>query len=359
MTRLTRVLAAALACVWLAGATTAQGPPLLTRFNGELTDAAGEPRTGLAVLTFAIYEEPEGGVPLWSEVGMVELDAEGRYQALLGAETRGGLPRELFLSGEARWLGVRVDSEPELPRILLASVPYALKAGDADTLGGLPASAFVRTDPESGAGAGIRGSSRPSARPAGAVGLTPPLDAALRAPEAEALAAAVPSELLPGAITASAYAYDPPRVRYLALDAAAFTSRDSAQEYRKTLGEGWAYIASVGANGALVAPVNLPDGATVTELQAIVRDNSAGSDLSLVLYKRRLTTPLAVAEMATALTAGASADPQTLTDATIVEPVIANDTNSYLVRVHSSSWPGDTDLAIVYVRLTYALGEAQ
>src|SRR3990170_1578308 len=37
----------------------------------------------------------------------------------------------------------------EQPRILLVSVPYALKAADAETLGGKPASAFVlaRSDP--------------------------------------------------------------------------------------------------------------------------------------------------------------------------------------------------------------------
>ena len=33
----------------------------------------------------------------------------------------------------------------EMPRVLLASVPYALKASDADTLGGLPASSYVTT----------------------------------------------------------------------------------------------------------------------------------------------------------------------------------------------------------------------
>jgi hypothetical protein len=49
----------------------------------------------------------------------------------------------MFRSGEARWLGIQPEREPELPRVLLVSAPYALKAADADTLGGLPASAFV------------------------------------------------------------------------------------------------------------------------------------------------------------------------------------------------------------------------
>ena len=38
---------------------------------------------------------------------------------------------------------MQIAGEPAQPRVLLASVPYALKAADAATLGGLPASAFA------------------------------------------------------------------------------------------------------------------------------------------------------------------------------------------------------------------------
>lgn len=48
----------------------------------------------------------------------------------------------------ARWLGVQVEGRPEESRILLVAVPYALKAADADTLGGKPASAFVLSTQE-------------------------------------------------------------------------------------------------------------------------------------------------------------------------------------------------------------------
>ena len=52
---------------------------------------------------------------------------------------------ELFAAGEARWLQVtfHVPDEVTVPRVLLVSVPYALKAADAETIGGLPPSAFV------------------------------------------------------------------------------------------------------------------------------------------------------------------------------------------------------------------------
>ena len=66
---------------------------------------------------------------------------------LLGAMHADGLPVDLFTSGEAHWLGIQVGTQPEQqPRVLLVSVPYALKAGDAETLGGKPASAFVQVE---------------------------------------------------------------------------------------------------------------------------------------------------------------------------------------------------------------------
>ncbi len=126
----------------------------LVKYSGVVTDAYGQPRAGVIGITFALYEEQEGGAPLWLETQNVELDAEGRYAVLLGAEHSEGLPLGLFTSGEARWLGVQVWGEEEQPRVLLVSVPYALKAADAETLGGKPPSAFVLAESSS---AGVSG----------------------------------------------------------------------------------------------------------------------------------------------------------------------------------------------------------
>jgi hypothetical protein len=59
----------------------------------------------------------------------------------LGATKPDGLPLDLFSSDDARWMGVSVNGGQEQPRVLLLSVPYALKAADAETIGGLPPSA--------------------------------------------------------------------------------------------------------------------------------------------------------------------------------------------------------------------------
>ena len=117
--------------------------PRLIKFNGTLRDLAGKPIAGAADVTFSLYSDEAGGSPLWFETQTVQADPLGRYTVLLGAMTAAGVPMELFTSGEAHWLGTQVGNLPEQSRVLLVSVPYAMKAGDAETLGGKPASAFM------------------------------------------------------------------------------------------------------------------------------------------------------------------------------------------------------------------------
>jgi len=124
-------------------AVTAEVPRLI-KFSGTLLDAQERPVAGPAGVTFALYAQQMGGAALWLETQNVKPDGNGSYTVLLGANSANGVPAELFASGEARWLGVQVERDMEQPRILLVSVPYALKAGDAETLGGLPPSAFAR-----------------------------------------------------------------------------------------------------------------------------------------------------------------------------------------------------------------------
>jgi trimeric autotransporter adhesin len=121
--------------------------PAMVNFPGTLTDLNGKPVTGLVGVTFLLYREQQGGAPLWMETQNVRPDKAGHYSVMLGSTTSQGLPADLFVSGEARWLGVQVSGQAEQPRVLLLSVPYALKAADAETLGGFPLSAFVLAQP--------------------------------------------------------------------------------------------------------------------------------------------------------------------------------------------------------------------
>ena len=102
------------------------------------------PVTGVASVTFAIYAEQDGGTRAVDRNTKRPRRRQRPLQCLLGARNRRTAShRELFGTGQSRWLGVTIARSPEMPRVLLASVPYALKAGDADTLGGFPASEYV------------------------------------------------------------------------------------------------------------------------------------------------------------------------------------------------------------------------
>lgn len=121
--------------------------PMLIKFGGVLSDGSGKPMTAISSVTFSLYADPHDGAPLWMETQNVQADKSGHYSVMLGSTTSQGLPADLFASGEARWVGAQVQGQPEQPRVLLVSVPYALKAGDAQTIGGLPATAFVLAAP--------------------------------------------------------------------------------------------------------------------------------------------------------------------------------------------------------------------
>ena len=123
--------------------------PQLVKFAGVLKDNLGHAKTGMVGMTFALYKEQYDGAPLWLETQNVEADSEGSYSVLLGSAKTEGMPADLFNTNEPRWLGVQVEGQAEQPRVLFVSVPYALRASDAATIGGLPPSAFMRA-PEPG-----------------------------------------------------------------------------------------------------------------------------------------------------------------------------------------------------------------
>src|SRR5580700_8445743 len=121
--------------------TAASVVPHLVRYSGALPQAPAS--ANVVEVTFALYQEPSGGDALWSEVQQVTLDAAGKYSVLLGATNPAGLPHDLFASGAAKWLGITLAGSAEMPRTLLSASAYSLKASDAETLGGHPATDFA------------------------------------------------------------------------------------------------------------------------------------------------------------------------------------------------------------------------
>jgi hypothetical protein len=108
-------------------------------FSGSTPSRAGE----RVEIEFRIYSAEQGGEPLWSETQQVAVGRDGKYTVLLGSAGDAGLPQGLFASGQARWLGVSCGGGAEQPRSVLSSVPYAMKAADAESLAGHSAADFV------------------------------------------------------------------------------------------------------------------------------------------------------------------------------------------------------------------------
>ena len=147
----------------------AASAPRVVRVDGAFVPGNGLPPAAVEIVTLALYASDTDATPLWEETQEVRVDAQGRYAIFLGATSTEGLPVALFAAGESRWLGMRFarPGETEQPRVPLTSVPYALRASDADTLGGLAALGVPAGGP--------RGRRAPAATATGAVaGAAPP-----------------------------------------------------------------------------------------------------------------------------------------------------------------------------------------
>jgi len=126
--------------------------PRLINVSGVYRPADKQPLTPLEQVTFAVYAQESGGTPLWQETQQVAVDAEGHYTVLLGATQPDGVPLDVFASGQAQWLGITFHRprDVEGARMRITTVPYALHAADAVTLGGRPASDYVLTPTKNG-----------------------------------------------------------------------------------------------------------------------------------------------------------------------------------------------------------------
>src|SRR5215471_3930647 len=124
------------------GIAEAQSPQTISSRVLAFSDSvAGQPDGALSV-TFAVYGDQPGSPALWTETQVVQI-TQGRYSVLVGSTSAAGIPPDAFAADQAHWLGVQVNGTEK--RYLLVSVPYAMKAMEAERLGGLLPSQFVTT----------------------------------------------------------------------------------------------------------------------------------------------------------------------------------------------------------------------
>lgn len=118
-------------------------PPSEMTYQGYLTDNSNNAITANLQLTFNIYDVQSGGSALWTEVHPSVAVIEGVFRVRLGSITSLGLGFDI-----PYWLGIQVDSDPELaPRIALSSSAYSFNSISSEGLQGSP---VASTAPASG-----------------------------------------------------------------------------------------------------------------------------------------------------------------------------------------------------------------
>ncbi|MSP92056.1 MAG: hypothetical protein EXR79_09700 [Myxococcales bacterium] len=122
-----------LALAALAASNAAAAPPTTVAIEGALAAAGGGPvADGNYKVTFAIYKDSQGGLPVWTEVNVPVAVKGGVFATVLGATT--ALEAKVIGAAPAAWLGVTVEPEAELPRVKLQATLFALTAGSASAL---------------------------------------------------------------------------------------------------------------------------------------------------------------------------------------------------------------------------------
>jgi len=115
--------------VFLAASTAlAQGVPAELSFTGNLTNS-GMPETGTHTFIFRLFDASSGGTQAWTETQNLNIN-NGKVFATLGSTTAF---TPAILNGATLYLEVTIDGTTLSPRSPVVSVPYAVRAGTANT----------------------------------------------------------------------------------------------------------------------------------------------------------------------------------------------------------------------------------
>ncbi|GMV41297.1 MAG: hypothetical protein AMXMBFR64_30130 [Myxococcales bacterium] len=136
--------------------SSAVAAPLQMPLQGVLRDNAGMPvAEGSFAVTFALYEGETGGSPLWTEAwpptgtcagagsGCLTV-SNGAFHVMLGSHSP--LSPSLFGEHAELWLGMKVETDPELPRRRVGATGHAFHAAlavEAAVAGALACSGCV------------------------------------------------------------------------------------------------------------------------------------------------------------------------------------------------------------------------
>jgi hypothetical protein len=113
--------------------------PSLINYQGLLTDINGNVVSGSKTVSIAIYDAATDGTQLYSEnIGSVTLQ-NGVYSFQFGS---GSTFSTALTTGSQHWMQVTLDGVAQTPRERLVSVPFAMRAAQADALTAAPEQDF-------------------------------------------------------------------------------------------------------------------------------------------------------------------------------------------------------------------------
>lgn len=140
---LASLFALSLASLSLVRSARAQTPELVV-YTGQLTYDAGGPVQGLVELQVELFGSASMNDSLWGPFVFVDQPVYGGvFSLVLGDASSPGLASALGQSGGAAWLAFDVNGVAMTPRQQLVAVPWAMRAGNADSLGGVPAAQYL------------------------------------------------------------------------------------------------------------------------------------------------------------------------------------------------------------------------
>jgi hypothetical protein len=120
------ILAAVALLSLTAGIVSAETSTQMITYQGMLTDAAGNPLTGMYQVNFTLYDALTGGTALNSDNHKIKTE-NGLFTTVLSFEPE-------FFDGRGLWIGVRLGTDEEMtPRQAIRPVPYALNLVPATT----------------------------------------------------------------------------------------------------------------------------------------------------------------------------------------------------------------------------------
>lgn len=372
MVRISRVLSLLVLAALTSVASGQESVGTAFTYQG-LLESGGSPFSGTANVDFKVYDALSGG----SLLGTVSMPGLSITDGIVQVDLDFGSG---VFTGDPRYLQIEVDGNILNPRQPILPTVYAMHA---DSVGSVPDGALSGTYSDAvslsnasntfaGDGAGITGLNAGNIASGNlGAGFLPTggswsLATALSVDSGTlavdpvlnrvGIGVGIPQALLhvAGDMKVDGSIILGPTSRTYSISHIEFQSASHAYGYSKAP----LFIQGtvVGQFVIFLAPVHLPNGANIDQFDAYVFDNAGGAGLNLtMILVRNALDGSSQDSLATLVTTGSSASQQTVTETTILNPTVDNDTYSYFIL---AQWqvPNPAALIAIYnARIKYTV----